>query len=76
MNSRFSRPERENVMQHRVHQRDVGARQRLQMNVRTRRELDASRIAHDQRRAALDGALDRRTEHRDATPSCWRRAGR
>ena len=36
---------RENVVQHRVHERDIGARQRLQMNVCARRELDDLLVA-------------------------------
>ena len=56
--------EREDVVEHRVHERDVGARQRLQVNVSACRELDAPRIAHDELRATLYGSLERRAEYR------------
>ena len=55
--------ERQNVIQHRRVERDVGAGLHLEMNVGAAGQLGAARVGNDQRGALLVRALQRRAEH-------------
>ena len=56
----------QDVAQHRVQERDIGARQHLQVDLGAGRELDPPRVGHDELRTAPERPLDRCAEHRVA----------
>ncbi len=55
---------RDDVVEHRVVEHDVGARHHLQVDVGQLGELGAPHVGHDELGALLHRALDQRAEHR------------